>query len=281
MVVTEKFVYIHMPKTGGTFVTAVLERLHHRVQPQKPHSHVRRIARSVARLTGIRRVNAQRSYGPILNLEPKHGTCHDIPSHLRHLPILSTIRNPYDWYVSQYEFGWWKKTFLYQPEVFPTPVGKAIERVLPSFIQENPTFPEIPFESFMALCEQAARIATRGADLGLYTFGFFGFFHREPDRALRSMKQDCRGTLGMPQELFQVEFMVTHHLNEQLRQFLLAAEYHPNDLGFIPELGRILPMGRGRREDQPWQEYYTSDLKSTVRHWDRLLFEKFPEFDDV
>lgn len=282
MVVTEKFVYIHMPKTGGTFVTTVLECLHRRVQPaRKRRTQVQRVVHSVSKRTGIRREHAQ-LYGPLLDLEPKHGTCHDIPSRLRHLPIFSTIRNPYDWYVSQYEFGWWKRTFLYQPELNPTPVGEAMERVLPSFIQDHPTFPEIGFESFMVLCERAAEAVNGkyGSDVGLYTFGFLRFYHREPDQALSRTRGYC-GFSGVLEDMFKVEFIFTNRLNEQLHRFLLGTGYQPNDLGFIPELGRILPMGRGRREDQPWEQYYTSDLKSIVRHRDRLLFERFPEFDLV
>ncbi len=277
MVVTQKFIYIHLPKTGGTFVTTVLDRLHRRVRPARSQSaRIQRVIRATVRRSVARRERPQ-EYGPILDLEPKHGTCHDIPSEFRHLPILSTIRNPYDWYVSQYEFGWWKRTFLYKPELYPTPVGEAIERALPSFIDDHPSFPDIGFEGFMELCERAMEAVNgeRGSDVGLYTYGFLRFYHREPEA--------LRGTSGslsdMRDDIFEVEFLFTHRLNEQLYRFLLATGYERKDLAFISELDRILPMGRGRREDQLWSQYYTSELKSWVRERDRLLFERFPEFD--
>lgn len=70
MIVTDDLVYVHMPKTGGTFVTHALSQVH-KLHPRK--------------------------YGGLTALQPKHGTCHDIPADHRHKTILSTIRNPFDW----------------------------------------------------------------------------------------------------------------------------------------------------------------------------------------
>jgi len=41
----------------------------------------------------------------------------------------------------------------------------------------------------------------------------------------------------------------------------------------------VLPMGRGRQEDQNWERYYTAGLKNKVREQDWMLFQLFPEFD--
>jgi hypothetical protein len=38
-------------------------------------------------------------------------------------------------------------------------------------------------------------------------------------------------------------------------------------------------MGRGRRNDQNWEKYYTPALKKFIREKDWVLFEMFPEFD--
>lgn len=99
MIFTDRFVYLHQPKTGGTFVTSVLFRLHDYrwsrgevpaepavVEPGAPHQ--------------VRDVRLR---------PPKHGGRSAIPRKQRHKPVVATVRNPYDLYVSQYEFAWWKR----------------------------------------------------------------------------------------------------------------------------------------------------------------------------
>jgi hypothetical protein len=99
MIFTDRFVYVHQPKTGGTFVTAVLFRLHDFRWTRWTH------------LKSTFRVNlAHRNrYGTFIYNNHKHGGRAAIPPEQRHKPVLATVRNPYDLYVSQYEFGWWKR----------------------------------------------------------------------------------------------------------------------------------------------------------------------------
>jgi len=79
--------------------------------------------------------------------------------------------------------------------------------------------------------------------------------------------------------MFDVHFMRTDHLNKELYEFLLSMGYHAAHLKFVPDLGKILPMGRGRRDDQNWGKYYTPSLKEFIRAKAWALFELFPEFD--
>ena len=98
MLLTEKFVYIHPSKTGGTFVTKMLQQLYENQVPET------RISRLIAKKIGImgNRILDTSMYGT------KHSGCRQIPLAFRNKPIFTTIRNPYDRNVSQYEFGWWK-----------------------------------------------------------------------------------------------------------------------------------------------------------------------------
>ena len=75
------------------------------------------------------------------------GPATTFPQAHAHKPILSCDRGPYEWYVSQYEFGWWKRTFDYHPDEPLPPAGWAIERVLPSFISAHPHLPKVSFAS--------------------------------------------------------------------------------------------------------------------------------------
>lgn len=73
--------------------------------------------------------------------------------------------------------------------------------------------------------------------------------------------------------------MGTARVASDLAAYLLSLGYRREDLAFIAGLGRILPMGIGRREDQRWEDYYTPELKAHVRRTEGALFGLFPEFD--
>jgi hypothetical protein len=72
MILTNDFVFIHLPKTGGTFVRRTLERF-------APSSW-----------------ETQYFEG--------HPTVEDIPASHRGLPVIGMIRNPWSFYVSWYSF---------------------------------------------------------------------------------------------------------------------------------------------------------------------------------
>ena len=72
MILTRHFVFLHVPKTGGTFVRRLLE----------------------AHAPADWQVQ-------ILSMHPR---ATDIPPSHRHLPRLALIRNPFAWYVSWYYF---------------------------------------------------------------------------------------------------------------------------------------------------------------------------------
>jgi hypothetical protein len=104
MLVTDDFVYLHVPKTGGGTIRDVLESV-------LPLGYVRR--------------------GPRPHVHP--GWRH-IPEEAAELPVFCHVRNPWDWYVSWYEFGrrqsarrtarLWHSAFADEPD-FPTFLGRA------------------------------------------------------------------------------------------------------------------------------------------------------------
>jgi len=89
MLITKYFVFLHFKKTGGTFFRRIL-------RDHMPADWV------VAK-------------GPI------HGGCKKIPAEYAHLPTISFIRNPWDWYVSWYH---WERQYLGTGER-PPPEGES------------------------------------------------------------------------------------------------------------------------------------------------------------
>ncbi|NOG51695.1 MAG: sulfotransferase family 2 domain-containing protein [Chloroflexi bacterium] len=140
MIITDRFVYIHMPKTGGTFVETVLRKIHekrgdlieHRRADQPPRRRSLRDLFKKRRPVFLELINLA---GP--NEWNQHGRVSQIPPEHRDKPVLTTLRNPYDRYVSQYEFKWWQQ----HPETFFRNVGDLKTKY--------PQYPDISFAEFV------------------------------------------------------------------------------------------------------------------------------------
>jgi len=65
MLVTEKFVFVHLPRTGGTFVSDIINKFFPSAREIGHHLPI-----------GL------------------------LPREFSHLPILGTVRNPWEFYVS-------------------------------------------------------------------------------------------------------------------------------------------------------------------------------------
>jgi hypothetical protein len=263
MIVTDKFVYLHQPKTGGTFVTSVLLRLH-QVRWSLP-----------LRVLSTRREDMvfHGRYGRFVYNNRKHGERRAIPPRHDRPRILATFRNPYDLLVSQYEFGWWKRKECLQ-----------YFRAVPRFSSKYPHFPALTFAEYVEISDLALQITT--PDLvdaserpGLLTREFIRFYCKNPELVLSRFAEGDFSTKELRSELEPIHFLRQHSLNHDLHAFLLGVGYEPLDLDFIPTLNRILPGGKGRPVGRPWQAYYTAELQQSVRSRERLLFELFPEFE--
>lgn len=73
MLIHDRFIFLHVPKTGGMFLRDVLKR--------------------------------ELAPGTVLEGPITHATRGDIPEALQARPILAYVRNPWDWYVSIYHHG--------------------------------------------------------------------------------------------------------------------------------------------------------------------------------
>jgi hypothetical protein len=69
MLITREFVFLHIPKTGGTFLRSVCAE-----------------------------------HFPVVDEGIKHGGLRAIPERFRQLPRFTLVRNPWDWHVSFYAY---------------------------------------------------------------------------------------------------------------------------------------------------------------------------------
>ena len=252
MILTPSFVFLHHPKAGGTFVTRVLERL---LRPRNP----------VGRILG--RIGGEAAFLDV----NKHGTWREIPVSHRHLPVVTTVRNPYDRYVSEFEYGFWKRR----------PGSRTRS---PQFRELFPRFPELSFEEFVDFWADAAAgrptALPPGDHLGRESFRFVDFyFRRPPEEAWPSIDDAYIEGRGWEGDLAPVRFLRMEDLNRELHDYLVGAGFPRDRVEFVLKEGRILPGGSSRPRDRDWTSYYTPALRGKVRRRERLLFSAFPWYD--
>lgn len=256
MILTRDFVYVHVPKTGGTFVTSKMtQALEARDARRNP------LLRGIDRLSG--------KAGAYEDVD-KHGSSRDIPRSHWHKPRVACVRGPYERYHSQWRFGWWRET----P---PGPV-QEVREVFPSF-------PELTFEQWFRMTNRFWRAQELPDDRpdhlrpGLQTRHFLWYFAKDPTATLARVDLD-----DLPADLFRDELFATHwlhteRLNQDLHAFLLGVGCNEQDLAGLLGAERIQPPSGGRAKGERWQEAYTPELLAEVRRREALIFALFPEYD--
>jgi len=261
MIITDHFVFVHMPKTGGSFVSDVLRRLH---RTGWLHNL---LLRHEPLLVAKNRLLKTIRGGKIAHEEfNKHGTCHDIPPEVRHLSILSCMRNPYDWYVSNYKYAWW----LSHPQDYPE-------------LRNDPRWPNLTFTDYLQLSHRRwIKLLNPELDinqtLGRLTVLFINYYCRHPEKIL-SLQSENEILTAVHADMFPVSFLDTHNLNRELYQYLLKTrKYSAQNLAFILDKPKISPR-KQRQSHETWPSFYTSEQKADVRYRDRILFELFPQYN--
>lgn len=254
MILTPDFVYIHYPKTGGTFVTHVLSRIYGGTEGDRE--------------------------GAFVNVD-KHATCDQIPEEHRGKPIVSTLRNPYERYVSQYRFAWWKL----HPDRY---CGEEEMRAL------YPHYPDLTFEEFVHLantrfvnCFQGKptgfvnRNFPPGREPGWHTEQFVRFFFRDAPEAFARLDEASLDSGDFRRDLYPVHFLPVEGLNDALYELLLGFGHEPEAIGFVRAAEKVFPAEGGREPGDRWEPYYTPEIRDYIRNRERLLFELFPQFDVI
>lgn len=259
MILTDDFVYIHLPKTGGTFVTEILTRLYsnrgnHWVQllPEK--------------------IRAKYRKDFVILHDLKHSMCREIPISHTDKPILANVRSPYTRYISEYEFGWWK-------EHCPWDI-KMIKELYPHF-------PDISFSEFyeilngFALPPQLSRLGAGDVNnIGFQSRLFIEYFFREPAKIKSDYSKDPTNYQIDKADMYDVHFLRTESLNTDLFDALVGLGFQKDDLSFILDSPKIFPNDEGRRrEKDKFEKYFSPELADKVRAQEHFIFQLFPEYD--
>jgi hypothetical protein len=265
VLLTDRFTYIHQPKTGGTFVATVLSRLHQ----GRGHS-VRTVWFDPSGHDEPPDVGPGTVVQLMLTTPNQHGARKDIPSKYLGRPIVATVANPYARYVSQYEFAWWRVF----PEMFG-PVAATRRRY--------PAFPDLTFREFVELTNEAG-VAYKGPahpndTPGFFTQQFAECFLADPDAAYSRASDDSFATAAKPEIRSTIRFLDQARLGEELGTFLEDMGYSPTEVETARTTAGSIASEFGPALEDAWAPYYTPELRAYVRRKERWLFEWFPEFD--
>jgi hypothetical protein len=211
---------------------------------------------------------------PFFRRPAKHATRSVIPKREQSKRILGAARNPYDLYVSEYRFAWWKR-----PEYL-----RHFRKRVPDFPRRYSNFPDLEFAQWIELHHEAFCRLSRDQNfssdegVGFNTQRFVDYYLTMPQEVLER-GVDAFDLDEIRHDLDRVDFIRTGSLNEDLYDYLGRRGLAHRDIGFIRAKPRVLPEGKGRSDGDDWRSYYTPALRQIIRRKDRLLFSLFPEFD--
>jgi hypothetical protein len=258
MIIAPEFVFVHLSKTGGTFAAQTLREIF------CPSALGRKIHRLKTH-HGLRL--------PFYNYRydegEQHGLCNEIPERARGKTIVSCIRNPYDLYVSEYTFNWWKK--------YPEKWFYDLKQIEASY----PKWRELNFDDFMSISNHHASWVQRtlikhpkAAKLGWYSHKFIYYYCRDHDFVFSAADDFDLLVQRVRESMYPVHFIHTERLNQELYEFLLSKGYPKSLIEFIPSKDKI----NTSRKDYNWRKWYSDEARKKIEQSDALLFHLFPEF---
>ena len=225
MIATDKFVFVHLPRSGGTFVSEVIRKF---------FPSAREIGYHLPRVL--------------------------VPKEFSHLPVLGTVRNPWDFYVSWYHHQQSNNrhgplfSFLSENrkldfvETTRNQLNLADSDKLDTLIQalpENFNYKERNISNFTRDVMQRIR----GAGIGLYTFRFNQMFGQADD----------------------IYFCRVESLRTDLIPFL-------ERIGGASDALRSYVLGMDKKnisDHRHYSTYYTAELAELVSIRDRPLIDRF------
>jgi hypothetical protein len=256
VIITDKFVFLHYPKTGGSFVTEILKKVH----AKKARFRNRPMCQELM-MPNLKRIHGAHVYHP-------HGTYEQIPEEHKAKSIVSCIRNPFDRYVSTYEYQNWLQWHPSQME---------------EIMKQYPDFPELSFERYLSFINRfdiKSRIHhdRLRIDIGMITYSFLQFFFKEPHRIIEGLDENYLNSNEYKNDMPEIVFIRSENLNLDLYHVLLKFGYRKKDISFIMEERKVNVTKR--RRDKRWQEYYCKDLYDYVKFKERFILRLFPEYDN-
>lgn len=244
MLITDKFVVLNMPKTGSTFVRTVIKDIY--------RQRAERGGRDEFAELILPNINAPKVP------HNQHGAYCQIPPAARNKTVVTVTRNPYERFLSHYEFRWWAKLHSLSRE--------TLDRHFPHF----PNLNLDEYVAFLELSDQNA-LPNNPWKIGNQTIRFIRMYFENPAVTLQSLSPDYfKDTSRFMRELEGIVFLRNENLNEELAAFLARMGFSQAEVEFCRSHQRVNVTERPKVErSQVW----TPRALNYVEHHERFLFQ--------
>lgn len=263
MIITDKLVYIHFPKSGGTFITVFLKKLYQEelIPAYNQKSYLSKLLSKKPYYIDYKINDA---FNGIPFSRDNHNGISQIPKEHIEKQIFTTIRNPFEFYVSYYE----TKKWITNDTLTDTNILKLF-----------PQFPNINFTEFLTFLDiyyfkkivpQIIGIETP-KEVGLYTALLIFLYCENPKSVFAdiSVTKDVKETeqIILKNISDKIQFVCFSDLRKNLYKFL-AKYYDKKKLLFI--FNAKSENVNKNREHEGWFSYYSEDSLKNVEKKDAV-----------
>lgn len=264
MVLTNDFVFIHFPKNAGSFVTECLQKIYdgrsEKTAEKKWTDYITYFTHRENTQYANKYISESLGYNGE-KIKSQHQGCDEIPSPHRSKPILSTIRNPFDRYVSQYKFGWWKKH-----PVLPTEKRNKF----------FPNFPDLDFDQYLDLLlnyrlKNTIQKNNINANMGIYSLQYIQLFCINYIDVLSSINSTNE---IKDNQIYTATFLHQENLREELYNYLQKHGWPKPKISFIRDIAKV----NTSRDDFSYRQYYSQEQVDLIKEKEALIFRLFPEY---
>ncbi len=250
MIITDRFVFLHLPKTGGTFVTEVLKKINF----QYPELKVK-------------------EYKHL-----KHEGVKSIPIEAVGLPVVTTVRPPHEHYISRYEFRWWRRPGKkeFNPDLLHKRFPRFPDLNFTDFLRYRSDWDLVPLVRVKDITRRKKlRDILNENRIGFNSFEFFDLISRNSFDIFRDI--DTLNESEIEHLKGGITFLFQPSLSKDLFNLLIHFDI-PEDIASISlKSGRIKPKFQGANAISiPPHEYYSrkTDVEFVLDR-DRLIFKLF------
>jgi len=266
MIITDKFIMIHFPKTGSTFAMQVLDKLHRNENSRLHNLLVRMGMRNQCSYENLmlKQTEFVSQDNPPFH---QHGRWEQIPEQYKSMPVVSIVREPVNRNISNYEFRWWAKHPVARPE---------------EIYKRFPNFPDLDFVEYLAYQNFNTHYRDTGVvipgDIGNQTVQFFQFFSRNPKKSFKMLNDHYIYDDIYREDMPDLTLLKTETINRDLYEFLLANNYREQDIKFILKEERIRPRKTGRLDDESRKNYLTEAIIEDIKLKERYLYKIYSDY---
>lgn len=225
MLITKNLVFINNPKTGSSFVRQVIREI---MWKRKPSNIM---LRCLMKLEMISPLYKELLFPHIFPKMPpdQHGQYCQIPKKYKDRSIISIVRNPYDKFLSAYEFRHWSRSL---------PIEKATIK------KHFPIFPRISLNEYVELNNLIQQNTFRqmgfmNLDIGVQTFQFIKMFFKNPNEVLQNFSHDYVISGEFKKDIGHISFLKQENLKNDLINLLRGYDYTTDELNFIANRDKV------------------------------------------